>query len=52
MVTYHVNTGQVWYSNDLYMFDCGMVWFLNGGLKTGQKNLICVLKCPVFEWFT
>ena len=33
----HLNTEQVWYSNDPNMSGCQTVWFLNGGLNTGQK---------------
>ena len=33
----HLNTGQVCYSNGPNMSGCGMVWFTNGGLKSGQK---------------
>ena len=33
----HLNSGQVWYTNGSKVSDCLMVWFLNGGLKTGQK---------------
>ena len=28
---------------------CQMVWFSNGGLKTGQKCLFYGQKCPVFN---
>ena len=35
----HLNTGQAWYSNDPNVFGSQMVWFSNGGLKTGQKCL-------------
>ena len=40
LLTYsnHLNTGQVWYSNDPNIFGCQLVLFSNGGLKP-DKNV-------------
>ena len=32
-----LKVGQVWHLNGPNVLGCQMIWFLNGGLKTGQK---------------
>ena len=50
MYSNHLNTGLVWYSNDIFVSGCQMVRYSNGGLKTGQKNPVYGPKCPVLKW--
>ena len=38
MYSNHLNTGLVGYSNGRFVFDCQMVRYLNGGMKTGLKQ--------------
>ena len=50
MLSNHLKTGLVWYSNGRFVNGCQMVWYSNGGLKTGLKKPVYGSKCPVFEW--
>ena len=47
----HLNTGQVWYLNDRIVSGCQMVRYLNGGLKTGLKKILLMVKMSSFELF-
>ena len=48
----HLNIGLFWYLNGRFVSGCQMVWYSNGGLKTGQKKPVYDPKCQVFEWST
>ena len=46
----HLNTGEVWFRKGRFVSSCQIVWYSNGGLKTGLKNPVYGLKCTVFKW--
>ena len=43
-----MKTGIVWYLDGPKVSGCQMVWFLNGGLKIGQKLLVLWSKMSSF----
>ena len=47
----HLNTRRVWYLTGPNIFGCQIVWFLIGGLKTGQKHMFEGLKCLATRTF-